>query len=69
MNIGDTDSSLRYLEAALAMRQAKLGPDSLDVASTQDNLGLVYRQLNQLEQAKQYHNQVSLLAHEFVTLL
>ncbi len=58
MNLGDTESSLRYLEAALAMRLAKLGPESLDVAATKDNLGLVYRQLNNLGKARELHNEV-----------
>lgn len=60
MNLGDNESSLRYLDAALAMRMAKLGPDSLDVAATKDNIGLVYRQMNDFEKAKAYHNEVGL---------
>lgn len=58
MNLGDTASSLQYLEAALAMRTAKLGPEALDVAATKDNIGLVYRQMNDVEKAKAFHHEV-----------
>jgi hypothetical protein len=51
MNIGNNLVALQYHEQALRMRESKLGRDHADVAATKDNMGLVYRQLNQLDMA------------------
>ncbi len=51
MNIGNNLVALQYHEQALRMRELKLGGDHADVAATKDNMGLVFRQLNQLDMA------------------
>jgi hypothetical protein len=60
MNIGNNLVALQYHEQALRMRESKLGADHVDVAATKDNMGLVYRQLNQLDMALKVSNQLGM---------
>ena len=52
---GDFEKAKEYHELALSIRQKKLGPENVQVATSYGNLGLVYDKLSDFEKAKEYH--------------
>ena len=54
-NLGNYEQAKEYHELALNIRQEKLGPEHVDVATSYNNLGLVPDNLGNYEQAKEYH--------------
>ena len=51
---GDLEKAKEYHELALNIRQKKLGPKHVHVATSYNNLGLVHDKLGNYEQAKEY---------------
>ena len=53
--LGEYNKSKDYYQRAIQIRMNVLGPNHVDVATSYDNLGLVYQAMGELEQAKDYH--------------
>ena len=52
--MGNLEQAKDYYDRALAIRTRKFGPEYIDVATTSNNLGIVYLMSDSLEQAKDY---------------
>ena len=53
--MGELEQAKDYHQKAIEIRKNALGPNHIDVATSYNNLGLVYEALGELEQAKDYH--------------
>ena len=51
--LSDFKKAKEYLELALSVRQKKLGPENVEVATSYYNLGLVHHKLSDFEKAKE----------------
>ena len=52
---GEYNESKDYHQRAIEIRMNVLGPNHINVATSYNNLGLVYKAMGKLEQAKDYH--------------
>jgi len=50
-----------YFDRALDIELKKLGPKHIDVATTYNNLGVVQREMGNLQQAKEYYGRALVL--------
>ena len=53
--MGELEQAKDYHQRALEIWIKVLGPNHIDVATSCNNLGLVYEAMGELEQAKDYH--------------
>ena len=53
--LSDFERAKEYHQLALSIKQKKLGPENVDVATSYNNLGSVHEQLGDFEKAKEYH--------------
>ena len=53
--LGNFEEAKEYHELSLSIRQKKLGPENVKVATSYNNLGLVHDKLGDFEKAKEYH--------------
>ena len=52
--MGELGKAKDYHQRALEIKINVLGPNHIDVATSYSNLGLVYKAMGELEQAKDY---------------
>ena len=52
---GDLEKAKEYYQLALEIQKEQLGPNYVDVATSYNNLGLVYSDTGDLEKAKEYY--------------
>ncbi|PFX13194.1 Nephrocystin-3, partial [Stylophora pistillata] len=53
--LGETDRAKDYYKPALEIRQKKVGPDRVDVATSYNNLGSLHSALGETDRAKDYY--------------
>ena len=53
--MGELEQAKDYHEKVMEIYINVLGPNHIDVATSYNNLGLVYEAMGELQQAKDYH--------------
>ena len=66
MHLGELETSLKYLERALALDTEKFGETHPNVASILNNMGSVYSKMGDSKKAVDYYDQAYVIISEFL---